>query len=309
MSSKYESILHHCKVITSKPSFKTNFFFLDEHCRMMMIDANRIVNVPFTMDFMMKKDRCWIFVDLENTLKVRVYSYNVSDESKNLFTDEAEMALPFSSLEDQILKFLSVNLPHLCEHVNPTLELEKLVKQDLCRSPYSTENNYRPRHRVEPYYQSSGSHSSYHDTSFNWNNEYREREDLLNPLYDLIKNFKTGNAIDYIDQKFPAVLQNKDKVSLVNSIFRMIAMEKLDVMTMLAIVRVSYGTDDLFFERKDFIKKVKQHLEKLRASRADRLFNSAKPPIQEEIEEEEDEQVAQTSAQTEVPTPEVETKE
>jgi hypothetical protein len=294
MASKYESILRYCKVITSKPNFKTNFFFLDEHCRMMMINAAKLPTVPFVIDHLMKQDEVWIFVDLEKTEHIRVFSYDVVNAEKNIFTNEKEMVLIFSILEDHILNFLIANIQFLCEHTNPVLEVEKLSTQDLCRTPYRSKDveNYRERQRGS--YPAAGS-SSYPYTNYNYNNswshmDFKEREDILNPLYDLVKNYRTGQAIDYIDQKFPDLFK-QDKASLINSIFRLVVLEKLDVSTMLALVRVSHGLDEKFYDRKEFVRKIKQLLEKLRPAWADWLFDTTTivPVLSTEEKEEEEE--------------------
>jgi hypothetical protein len=105
---------------------------------------------------------------------------------------------------------------------------------------------------------------------------YKEREAFYDKINLSLKENRTSQAIDQINDHITAMCKDK-KFDELDYLIKMVVFDKLNIPTMLGILSATQGADHVLKERKDFYNKVKTHITKIKPSRVDLVLRNLEP--------------------------------
>lgn len=251
----FDRIVKWAKVISSKPNYKCDFFYIHSNGRLMIIDAHRLSNAPeILLNKIRSKKRAYIFVETSDNVKVKYFAFN-QDENEN-FTEETEGYLDFDVMIDCVLSFLEKNINFICEFEEPFAKFTEMNSSNAIRNNSSNQEQYGRR------YDSHTSSSTNYQTTSTAITKYdfsyiRERDKFLDNIYYFIKLGRSAEIIDYIYDFINLKVKSNEKTDqdLLLYLFKSISFDKLNFIISRELIRATSKLDPQPEDRNQFIYK------------------------------------------------------
>jgi hypothetical protein len=298
MHNKLDLIKNYIDYIKRKPK-EMKWFFLDsEKPRSFVVSGHRLKLLPLEYAIQYQKEEFYVHVNPDEQ-KVMFCAWDenyVEAKHTEEHINQSEGFMEWDKVEEIICNFLSNSMRELTTATTPFSDMGKLRAPP----PYS-EMGHKPKpgfgigggEEAEKY----GTHTqpttygptplrrsddkycenhyadyySAHRTDYVFGSpEYKEKEAFTNKLTSYMKEGRTTTAIDTIVDTFDKLNQEK-RYTMMDSILGSLntfGWDKLNVPTMLALLRSSRVATDELKKRKEFSEKVKSHIAKLRMTRA-----------------------------------------
>lgn len=294
MSDFYTKILGYLDYIKRKPK-ESKFFYFDKG-RSFIVDGNKLKLLPLAYAKHYQKNEFYVHVDTDKK-QIMYYSYDVSDMIADTHTNGEEGFFDWEQVESCVYNFLTLHMKELTDASLPYTDIAKGTSEPSTSfsGSNSSSSNGNGKNFSNGYQGYSNHGHGYHNTNHNSNNysgnnynsnyypkygteDYKEREAFNEKLTALLKDNKTSNAIDHIQTSLEKMFKNK-KFQNVDSILRLMSIEKFNLPIMMTILDVTRGADHVLKERKDFYNKVKTQLTKIKITpaRADRILRDMEP--------------------------------
>lgn len=272
----FDRIVKWARVINEKPNFNCTHFFLQDNEKAMIIDLSRMPEVPKVLEKLKEKEKAYLFIDLNNSKFVRYYAHDIQDGT-SVFVNEVEGEILFSAVEKQILSYIEDNISEITNHKTPITRLVEMNEKD-----YDKNKSIIHSHPI----QQSTNHSHYNRTNHNnlygvhfggesqqhsnvWQSTYKEREQFMDSLYAFVKQGKTASAVDLIHD---FISNKKEDSEILNAVFRLISVEKLDVISLKELLIATKSMKNELGERGSIVAKFKNIVNKARPQKADYLI-------------------------------------
>lgn len=241
---------------------EVNFFALDVG-RKFIVDGKKIKLLPTEYSKHNTKDEFYISVN-PDLKKVIFYSCMIVDYTTEEKTDEELGHFEWDKVQNQILGFIVLHLSDLSTSSTPYKDSEKI------NGGCGFSTSHTPANQPYPPYTPPTYNNDY--TS----KDYKDRTAITDKLIDLLKANKTSLAIDHITTSIAGMCENK-KFDSLDCLLKYIALDRLTIPAMLAILDATRGADHILKDRKEFFFKVKNHLAKVRSSKIDNLLCNMEP--------------------------------
>jgi hypothetical protein len=280
-TDKHKVILQLVKLVNKKPNPNCDYFYLSANERSMIIDLDHMENLTPTLAQLSKLDKKYLFVDILNPKILRYYGFNIDPETQN-FADEKEGEIFFSLVEDSLLKFFEENILEISKFDTPYSELYESLEKESTPSKVSsmqtTYSNPPCQQYNRPVRDLIGTGYDWRENNPTYKNfgssVYKDREAFQDAVYALVKNNKTGEAVDYINDFMSN--KNKEDKELLNSIFRFISLDKMDLLSGMALIKSTENMKYFISERNDLIDKYKGLAYKASPRKNNRLYKEAR---------------------------------
>jgi hypothetical protein len=294
MISKLELIKNYIDYIKRKPR-EMKWFFLDsDKPRAFVVSGHRLKLLPLEYAKLYRNEEFFVHVNVDD----QKVMYCAWDETFSTgagveeHTNQSEGQMEWNKVEEIICNFLTVSMKELTTANTPFADMGKLRApppySEMGHKPqagygigggeksdrygtHSQPTTYGPTHlrshadnHYSDYYADHKPDYTYGST------EYKEREAFTNKITAYMKEGRTTIAIDTIVDTFDKLNQEK-RYSMMDNIIgslNLYGWDKLNVPTMLALLRSSRVASNELKKRKEFTDKVKTHLTKLRMTRA-----------------------------------------
>lgn len=259
---KLATLTNWTALINRKPNYECDFFFLADNGKSMIIDLNKMENLPLRLIQLVKnKEKAYLFIDPTNSKYARYFGFDLDD--KGDFIDEEQGELMFVAIESCLIDFLETNSAKISCWTEPFAEIVEAEKKKT-RIDSSASNNTTPSttltHSGTTY--STRNDNSYERPYYNYGGfsynaaHYREREVFYDKVHNFVRQGKSGRAIEYI-RDFLKEKMASDR-ELVNTILRNIIAEKWDILTLRELIMYTVGaTKGELSERSAIIGKYK----------------------------------------------------
>ena len=285
MPNRLDLIKDYIDYIKRSPKEMKWFFIDNKHPRAFVMSGHRLKLLPLEYAKYYNSEEFYVHVNVDN----QDVMYCAWDESfvahigGEEHTNQSEGHMDWHKVEDTICNFLTTNMKELTTATTPFADMAKL------RTPYSEmgkipgtgdgeisdRSNYRPmhgpmQHRTvdrAPTEKTDNVYYSYKPDFAYGSAEYKERDAFVNQITSFMKDGKTTSAIESISDTFEH-LNNEKRFTMMDSILTNLTFDKLNIPTIIALLRKTREADVDLKKRKDFSEKVKTHLVKIRATRA-----------------------------------------
>jgi len=270
MDDNQKTIISYIDFIKRYPR-EHKYFSLDEG-RKFIVDGNRIKMLPTEYAKHYTKNEFFVSIDPDNK-KVIFYAFDLeSIGSKNKINEDMGY-FEWDRVVDQIYTFLSLHLKELTTATTPYTDIVEKNKQ----SSNSSSSEWKPPTTTPSQPYNSNGYGSYANSGYNYNSSsYKEREAFCSKITDLLKENHTSNAIDHISTTIIKMCEDK-KFDDIDSVLRWITFDKLNIPTMLTLLSATRGADHLLKERKDFFGKVRNHIIKIKPTKAEYILRNLEP--------------------------------
>jgi hypothetical protein len=283
ITETFDRIVKWAKLINAKPNLNCTHFYLSENEKTMIIDLTRMTTMPPPLKALGEKEKSYLFVDLNNRKSVRYYAYDISPKNFS-FVGEKDGEILMSAVEDDILRYIEDNISELTNEIAPMSKLVAMNKGDFqkllppvqqpTQRSYDTQGYHRSTNPNYPY-TSSSSHNNWAGTPNNaYGASYKERELFCDTIYALVKQGKTGSAVDHIREYVNKKDLDKDTL---NIILKFIIIDKMDIISLKELIILTEPFKDSLNERSTIIAKFQAMVNKAKPQKAKSLFREIQP--------------------------------
>jgi hypothetical protein len=263
--SNYQKILNYISFIEQNPN-KTVKYFTFDNGKKFIIDGNKLKLLPLVYGTHCSKDEFWVHVNPSDK-QVMFYSYDIEDYSTGRHIREEQGFFEWDKVEDSIYNFIVLNIEELATSPMPH---SKIVdpKASYSGTPPVHSNSHTNTY-VPPVYNNNG-FNHYGSPA------YKAREAFFDKIIALLKENHTSSAMDFISDTIDGMCKEK-RFEELDTWLRMINFDKLNVPTMLGILRTTRGADHVLRERKEFFDKVKNYITRIKPARALVILKDLEP--------------------------------
>lgn len=286
----FDSIVKWAKLINEKPNYSSTYFFLSDNAKAMIIDLSRMKEMPNALKRLKEKEKAYLFIDLTDEKSVRYYAHDIQSNvgASPVYINETEGELLFSVVENDVLSFIEENISDLTNHKMPLTRLVEMNEKDYNKvwgsrptqnpqsSNYNRDDSHIKTNVQNPYGVPTGGtpyqHSAwpaFESKSFPLSS-YKEREQFIEAIYSAVKYGKTANAVDHI---YEFISNKKEDKEMLNSIFRFISLDKLDIISLKELLKATSPIKEELSERESIFKKFKDIVTKTRPKMAESLIS------------------------------------
>ena len=246
-------------LINKKPNQNCKFFWLGENEKAIIIDLEMMPTLLMRLVQLDKCEKKFLFVDMFAPKNVRFFGFDIDGKSREL-VNEVKGHIPFFEAEDALFTFLEDHAAELSKWHKPyTSILDEEISREKSHTNIMGPGPLTPEigkkcssaQTVNYPYTSQPSINNYSS----YNSSYKEREDFIDKLYFLVKCGRSSLAIDYVNSFLEEKVEDKD---LVNAIYKMIVIDKLDLFVARQLLLSTNEKKDLFSDRKIFAEKFKE---------------------------------------------------
>ncbi len=257
----HEQILKWVNLVQRKPRKDGVDYFQFEDGKKFIVNGNRLKLLPEAYNQLKKLDQFYVHIDPVGKL-VMYYGYDIADYASGRKENETDGYMNWSDVENNILTFFLVNIRELTDVLSPYTEVTGTNQEH--SYPRSHHGQFGP-HLPPTQYPHHNAYQPYDHTS------YKERDSFYEKLWGHLKDNKTTKAVDHIYETFDKMIED-NKTDNLDTMLRTIAFDKLNIPTMLTILRASKDKPGLLTSRKDFLDKVKTYLGKIKPVRTEMLL-------------------------------------
>lgn len=270
--SQFAKVKNYLDICKKNPKKDVKFFMFDEE-ESFIVEGVKLRLLPFKYHHLYEKDEFYVHISLKEK-EIIYYAFDVGDFIKENRIKEESGFMIWSDLEDCIFNFFVLNIKEMTSSSTPyadVLEPNNIKRIADYKDPRAL-SAHKPFATMPSSHRSGAhSHSSYVSETGYGTQAYKDREAFFDKLWPMIKESKTSRAIDFIDEHIGKMCEEK-KFEELNMLIDRITFDKLNIPTMLTILSKTNETKDVLKARKEFYGKVKNHITKLKPSRASMIL-------------------------------------
>lgn len=259
-ASVYGKIQGFVETIKHKPKKDVKSFFFDEDTKF-IVDGKKLKLLPIEYSHLSAKDEFYMYVNLREKV-IRYYAYDIKDFIYNEKINTRIGIMEWTvSIEDSLHNFFVSNIKDLTEATFPFSQINTNIQPHapLCRCDQC--KPHQSPHQPTEYDRWKNTFD---------NSSYKEREAFYDKIWALQKIGRVSQAIDFIHETIDD-MHKREKFSIIDDILRLITFDKLTIPAMINLAAATNGIEKLN-DRKFFVGKVKDHIVKLKPTRANMIL-------------------------------------
>jgi hypothetical protein len=244
------------------------FFYVEDDTNSCLIDGKMIKMLPSEYNKYSKFDEFWIHIDADNRT-INFVVYNIADFITNSHKDEERGILEWNKMLIPIATFFVANLQLLCSAIATINSNTSATTSHGSNMTNDAETRFGSKTPTQyPYYKTP------HDTSA-WEASYKERNTIKERFEALIKENKTGAAIEFINIAINKMCDEKKFSSLDLLMFAL--PDTMNMPTMIAILKATAGADHLMKDRKIIFERAMKKFNSNKSTKMIEVINALAP--------------------------------